>query len=287
MTDFTVIHIHIHGQDNSAFSIIDYELMAQVQPFMHRLEKLALINNFDHDRSYIQFRRFFEFFRQKLPFLRSLKLKNFDNSENCLQFLPNELSNIAEIHLIHATVFRDLAEFQSFLMRLKNLQVFVYMCRDCDFNFLEEITNCLFERFPSLKGFGCSIQKISTEDESSDRFKFLEKFKHLTELHISGSIHCKIPSDVQNIIKFVPNIKLLSLYQLQNMNHLPVVIRRIGKTIKELIDARRNRFPPNDCVHIIVNDKQYREFRAIKNIDKYISLENTYVNYGIFLLMTG
>lgn len=59
---------------------------------------------------------------------------------------------------------------------------------------------------------------------------------------------------------------------------LPVVIRKIAKSIKELVENRRNRFPANDRVQIIVNNEQYREFRVIENIDNYTILRKMLYN---------
>lgn len=276
MTDFT---IHNNGH-NAKFPkvLIDDCLMIQVRPYIHRLEKFTLLNRYIDHSNNCEIRRFFEFFRQNLPSLGSLTLKNFHVNENFLQFLPDGPSNITEIYFNDLVIFKDLGEFEQLLKRLKNLQVFVYMNCDVNFIHIEAIADCLYKYFPNLKGFGCSIQQVllDTNSEIGDRFKFLEKFKHLTEYYVSGPINVRASCDIQNAIKFVPNVKLLSLYQIHTIPQMPVVIRRIAKTIKTIIENRSNSICPttNDCIHVIVNNGQYREFRAIKNIDNFISLED-------------
>lgn len=274
MTDLAIYNVYEHSQPNMA---LDDELKVKVQPFVNRLEKLSMINNSTFRGTSSQFRQFFEVFGLNLPWLRSLTLKKFIIDENGLELLSNEISNIAELHLNDMKMFKDVERFQLFLSRLKNLQVFAYMHCDVDIH-IEAIADCLCKCFPNLRGFGCSVQQVlrKTNRETGDRYKFLEKFKHLSEFYVSAPVCMEVWCDIQNAFKFVPNLKRLSLYQIPNMPQLPVAIRRIAKPIKKLIDNRRNDrvSRSHHRVHVIVNNRQCREFRAIKNIADFISLED-------------
>lgn len=211
MTDLTILSVPDYPFGNA---VLDDVLMAQVQPYVHRLEKLTLMSCSNERVINCQIRQFSEFHIHNLPFLRSLTLKNFDVDENCLRILSNGLSNITEIYLNDMAIFRNVDQFQLFLNRLTNLQVFVYMNCDVNLIHIEAIADCLSKRFPQLKGFGCSIQQVLWKRKNrgiGDHFKFLEKFKHLTEVYVSGPINLKASCDIQNAIKFVPNIKRLSL----------------------------------------------------------------------------
>lgn len=279
MTDLTLISV----RDSPFDSVPRYDgLMAQVQPCVHRLERLAIINRSTRRNDLLtngQIIRFFEFVGQNLPFLRSLKLEKLNIGENCLDVISNGLSNINEIYLNDMEIFGRVNQLELLLDRLANLQVFVYM--NCDVNFIriEAVADCLYKRFPNLKGFGCSIKQVLPQvssGEIGEHFKFLEKFKHLMDIYLSGPVNFRGSCDIQNVIKFAPNIKRLSLYQIDRIHHQPAVIRRIATSIKEVIDNRRydSELRNNHRLHIIANQMQCQEFRAIKNVDDFIRLEN-------------
>lgn len=275
MTDLTIFGIK-RSNDNMIDTVIDDGLVAQVQPFLHRLDKIGLYNSVYANS---QFRQFLEFFRHNLPFLRSFTVENdYDLQGICSHYLPDELPNITEVHISNGKGRSCMKNFQLLFNRFKNLQVFLFNDPYSDLKEIEATADCLYKSFPNLKGFGCSIEQILHTDSEigDDDFKFLEKFKHLTEFHVVGHKSIKA-TDIQNIIKFVPNIKLLSLYQLlgPGAHQLPVVIRRIVRSIKEIVEDR------SDRLHVIVNIQQYREFRAIKNIDNYIVLEQKERNSDI------
>lgn len=257
---------------------IDDELLIQIQPFICNLAKLTIVglyNDFDKEECFDTeraFKRFFEHSRSRLVFLKSLKLEMTRNINDYPEFLPTDPSNITEIYLSNVWDFKNLNEFQLILNRLENLQVFVYTHDNCNAGNIEAMGNCLHQRFPKLRGFGFCVGKIRAQH----RFEFLEKFKDLTELHLElrgCSVFAANMQCLTNIIKYVPNIKTLSIYQIMSTNQLPAVVRRISQLIKKLIDNRCNRCPANDRVHINVNHRQYREFRAMKSVDSFISLE--------------
>lgn len=132
---------------------------------------------------------------------------------------------------------------------------------------VQVVLNRLAQRFPNLKGIGYYAIG-EARDEIENGFQCLGKFNNLSELHLC----CRETSEyIQEILELVPNIKLLSLLQI-HLFHPPAAVRRIAQTIERIIERRRNRFPANDCVQIVVNQHQYREFKAIKNISHKIKL---------------
>lgn len=270
MTDLTIISMSYFPL--GSLNRFD-DLMVQVQPYLDRLAKLTIINR-GHDVINAQIGRFIEFFGENLPFLRSITLKNFSINP---QIISNVLSNIEEIYLNDMQIFNH-SDFKVSLSRFTKLQVFVYM--NCDSNHIRigAVADSLFERFPNLRGFGCSIEQVAPQFSNrgvGEHFKFLEKFKHLTEIYISGPVNFRGSCDIQNAVKFVPNIKRLSLCQMHLIPQLPAVIRRIATSIKEVIESRRNdsAFRSNNRVHVIANRMECQEFRAIKDFDHFIRLE--------------
>lgn len=125
-----------------------------------------------------------------MPNLRSLTLKHFNfGRENWLGCFPVELSNIAELHLINVQLGEKVNEFAMFLSRLTNLQVFVHLRRN-EFNPRpERIADCLYQRFPQLRGFGCNVNDRHQPHGFSmnDKFKFLEKFTNMTVIYVGNS----------------------------------------------------------------------------------------------------
>lgn len=241
----------------------------QAQPIFNQLEKVSL------KASYVnQMEPIFKFYRQKMPNLKSLTLSKFDFREDWVQSFPVELSNVAELHLLDVKLEENVKPFKLFLSRLTNLQVFVHLRENLNAPHPELVADCLHERFPQLKGFGCNVGQVFgrflyTMDE---QFKFLEKFTNMTDIYV-GCHNATAPFDLHRLIQFVPNIRLFSMAAVgKNLYQPPVVIRRITRSIKDVVVRRRNDFPRSDRVKVIVTDWQYRDFMAFKNINNVISL---------------
>lgn len=234
-------------------------MLDQVRSILHRLEKLSLTG---------QLNKIFEFFRRDLTNLKSLTLKRLAFRDGWTRVFPSELSKITELRSIDVILREDINKFESFLDQLSNLQVFVHLRRNCDYPGPEEIANCLYRHFPHLKGIGCNLYFNQRRTYSiGNRFSFLKNFTSLTEIHFK-CFHA--PADIHDIIKFVPNVKVLSMIRVIQLYQPPAAVRLIRKTIQEIIDQRRGRFPPNDRVHLIVNKELYREFIAIKSTTRNI-----------------
>lgn len=243
------------------------DALCEVRPFFQRLEQLTInckrgsnILNWDN------------LFLWNSPHLKSLTLEGEQISLNWLQLIPAEFSNISELRLLNVFLRESLNDFRSFLDRLTNLEVFV-----CIKNVLstmldiEEVIDDLAERFPNLRGFGYNIGKTDfhgTNMEFYDRLSSLTKFTNLTELHL-GTYYSAC-ENVQNSLRFVPNIKIFGVNSLR-LNHMPVEIRRIVRSLKEIVLGRReavgNLAGGKDFVQLQMNNLQFNDFKTIKNIE--------------------
>lgn len=270
------IEFNLHRSENFEYGFVRV-LLDQVRPILRRLEKLSLTNN------NCRLDKVFEFFRRDLTNLKSLTLERFDFDEGWTHVFPNELSKIAELRLFDVKLRETIIEFGLFLDQLTNLEVFVHLGFKDGVRLTpntpatpkpELIANCLYRRFPHLKGFGCYLDDNQQSIYSmGNRLNFLKDFTSLTEIHFKCF---PAPTDIHSIIQFVPNLKVLSMVKVRQLHHSATVrsatVHLITKTIKEIIDQRRDRFPRNDRVHLIVNRELYREFKEIENISKWIKL---------------
>lgn len=263
------LEISLNNQEKLEF---DEELLTQARPFLRRLEKLSMVCRYTDEAA----KKVFDFFKHDLTHLKSLTLQNFSfQPKNWLQILPDELRNIREIrfHGVHLT--KNQNEFRELLHQLPNLEVFVYLPTSKhdfsnEFN-PEPMTQDLLEHFPNLKGLGYFLGEFVTIDNKvfiDDRFEFLARFRHLSEIHLKTGLECH---DLQKIFQFVPNIKRFAISSIQ-MSQPPVQCRRIAKTLKQIVDDRRAHGFLNEFVEIIVDEIYYREFKAIKNIEKFAIL---------------
>lgn len=217
----------------------------------------------------------FTFYRRKLPSLRSLTFFGAEFSEPWSQLFPEELSNIVELCLYKVNLTNEsIEDFKRFLNRMANLEVFVYTLkgeRMIPTLPIQSVAKQLAHRFPKLRGFGYDMNTVSDgRFEIGEVHQCLGKFKHLSELHISSSAFT-ISHNVHELLRFVPNIEILSLWEARQLPHLPVAIRRIERSLRKIIESRRDRFPANDRIHIIADQYQYNEFMAIKNIEQILT----------------
>lgn len=247
----------------------DYGWMEQARPFLHRLEHLKM-SNFG-----CRLEPLFECFGRELLNLKSLTLNRFEFDEGWLSVFPSEMSNVSELRLINVRLVERLVEFERFLNQLQNLQIFVHIRQNDNNPQPEAIANCLYERFPQLEAFACNVGELQAENAFSigDRFKFLEKFTNMSEIYVA-SHGGRPPHDIHRIMKFVPNIEIVSIV-MTGLAQPPVAIRHIMQSIKEVIERRRNRFPLNDRIRIIVSKCQYRDFQVLKNINEFIQFSIT------------
>lgn len=256
-----------------------YGWLEELRPILHGLEKLTLNNVAG------QLEPVFKLYQRDLPNLRSLTLKNFDFHvqesifrrqtpyPSWTDLFPAELSNVTEIYLIRVEINKSASDFELFLSQFTNLQVFVHLRRDVENLRQEVFADCLHRRFPQLRGIGCNVDDLNQRSTFfiGDRFSFLQRFTNLTELYV-GFFSGPLPRDIHSLIQFVPNVKILSIVDVFTLFQPPVAVRRMKTAIGEVIDRRRHRFPPKDRIKIIVNEKQYRDFMVLKNLNEIIQL---------------
>lgn len=266
----TELEISLNNQEKLE---LDEELLTQARPFLRRLEKLSILCRYTDEAA----KEVFDFFKHDLTHLKSLTLQNCSfQPKNWLQILPDELRNIREIRFHGVYLTKNRNQLREFLYQLPNIEVFVYLPSakhdpSNEFNDTEPKTQDLLEHFPNLKGLGCYLDEFATIDNKlfiNDRLKFLAQFRHLSELHLKSLLECH---DLQKIFQFVPNIKIFGISSLL-MPQPPVQCRRIAKTLKQIVDDRRAHGSLNEFIEIIVDEKYYREFKAIKNIGKFAIL---------------
>lgn len=68
------------------------------------------------------------------------------------------------------------------------------------------IGNCLYQRFPQLKGLGCYLDHRN-DRSISERFKFHEKLACLTDIYVTNKLG-SYPKDLHDLFQFVSNIKI-------------------------------------------------------------------------------
>lgn len=250
---------------------LDEELLTEARPFLRRLEKLSIVCRYTDEAA----KKVFDFFKHDLTHLKSLTLQNFSfKPKNWLQILPDELRNIREIRFHGVRLTKNRNQLREFLYQLPNLEVFVYLPSSRhdpsnEFNDTEPTTQDLLEHFPNLKGLGCFLDEFADRKLFiNDRLQFLAQFPHLSELHLKSLLECH---DLQKIFQFLPNIKIFGI-SLVLLPQPPVQCRRIAKILKQIVDDRRAHGSLNEFIEIIVDEKLYREFKAIKNIEKFAIL---------------
>lgn len=252
----------IHGR----FIEIDLNLLEKVQPFFYSIEKLTIKQNFRFDCWMEKWLNRFH-----LPNLKSLTLQNVHCEKTWLNLFPfHEISlNITELRLLDIKLDGKMNDFRRFLDRLPNLKVFIHTGGQLGFI---AIANELHQRYPNLQGFGYNIYLSDADDlpiEINERFQILRKFKNLTEFHIQSD---SLRGYVHNILQHTPNLKTLSIWQTKSMDRAPVEFFRTVESIKKTIANRCNHFPINDHIHLHVNQNQFNEFKALKNIENFIRL---------------
>lgn len=266
----TELEINLNNQEKLE---LDEELLTEARPFLRRLEKLSIVCRYTDEAA----KKVFDFFKHDLTHLQSLTLQNFSFiPKNWLQILPDELRNIREIRFHGVRLTKNRNQLREFLYQLPNLEVFVYLPSPRydslnEFNDTEPTTQGLLAHFPNLQGLGCFLDEFANDDNKlfiDDRLQFLAQFRHLSELHLKSLLECH---DLQKIFQFLPNIKIFGI-SLVLLPQPPVQCRRIAKTLKQIVDDRRAHGSLNEFIEIIVDEKLYREFKAIKNIEKFAIL---------------
>lgn len=220
-------------------------------------------------------------FLVNLPNLRRLTIdcKLYCEYTGYLMF-PNQLTNmtnmtnISELRIFGVDLNLNMVEFQLMLDRLLNLKVFVQTHGKLD---IQKVADELARRYPNLHGFGYAIDYNTygrSIDFGNDRFEFLKKFTNLTEIHLSG---LNKYGNVHAVLRFVPKLKIFGIDDLY-MVHLPVEIRRIMRSIKDIVKNRSDTTsngtlcPDNDLIQMRVNKFQYNEFNVIKGAHNFIRM---------------
>lgn len=251
------------GNFDESWLVLDIEngLREQIQPFFRQLNRLTLC-------ALKKTRLNPTFFAQiDLPSLRKCKIVNISTKLHWSGIFPWEMcTNITELRLMNFDLHDDesIDEFDEFLIQIPNLQVFIHTNGKLGFLPVAEL---LLERFPNLRSFGYCDYDINGP-AFEDNFKILGRFTNLTEFHLKNFESMKF----HKILQFLPHIKVLSIWQVKQFHQSPVESRRIVQTIKSIISARRALAPPHDRIHLLVNQWQYNDFKAIQNTDDILHM---------------
>lgn len=257
---------------------LDEDLLTQAHPYFRRLEKFSLLCSKVDDQS----RAIFDFYKQSCgSLLKSLTLQNISfESLMWSRILTSELMNIREICFYGVELSKFRIEIRQLLHHLPNLEAFVYLPlkgRDVLTNFETEtqlIAPDLLEYSPNLKclEYFLNVDWNSENSLKTERFEFLKGFRHLSKLHLKSDYECY---DLQNIFQFIPNIKKFGISSLK-LARPSVQCRHIFKALRKIVNDRRAQGSPNEFVEIIVDEFKYREFKTIKNIEKFaiLSIKN-------------
>lgn len=255
--------------------------------FWHRRNHIFNVLKLSHCsaglfKSCVRVRTISNIFRLLAPSsLKLLTLQNFEFTENWLQLFPNDLPNITELRFYDVQLTENIDELERFLIQLPRLEVFIHT-GDGQLE-IESVAELLLKHFPNLRGFGYAEKYIETEcvpnrcgfDLDFGGFKFIENFHNIQELHLGGRGYERVPCrNLHSILRFVPNIKVLAIWELNLMRvrQPPVEIRKLVKSIKEIVEDRRERFPTDDDdrVHILLTNYLHNEFEVIPNVHNWI-----------------
>lgn len=242
----------------------DLELFERMRPFLQNLQKFNLHNRSDKLNS------IFAYYQNNIKLINMLTINGNKLFKVCLDNTPDSLPNIRELRLLNV----NYKCINQILDKLPNLEKFI--CSNYSSHEIINLGMQLLQRYPNLKKIGFILNNFKNvieynqrHDFNLDTFGFLNYFPFLTELEMGANDEC---SGIYKILRHMPYIKSLSMYQIRDIYQEPVEIRRIAQTIKTIIANRNHRFQNNDHVHIIVSMRQYREFTAIKGVDSYIQL---------------
>lgn len=227
----------------------------RARPFFRKLEKLDVWNG-----------DIFFLHMQDMTNLISLTLRRWDPPNF---FSPIELNSIRKLCLYNVREFYSSDEKLKGLLNIfPNLETFA--CSVEKYDVIEDVGKVLVEKCSNLRVLVISIFFKAIHERCKcykivHRFQFLQKLKSLEEIKIVGNVW-----NLQNIYKlvqFTPNIRKLDIKDLPCLISQP---NQLVRSIREAIANRLDRFPANDCVHLIVNPTLRSYFNAVKNIDEII-----------------
>lgn len=270
---------------------LNNELWTQVRPIFQYIEKLNITYLSNYRNFAPRLPAFFGEF--DFPNIKSLTLQHFSMEKDWKDLFlnPQMCANLTELRLFDFYIEEDINEFKKLINRLPNLEVFAHTTYGLNIDAVSEV---LHQRFPNLRGFGFRTnspidandgdsdddddQFIARYDIDGDRtitlrdeeLKCLEKFKNLTEFYLDTSeCQCR---NLSSVFRFVPNIKVLGMWEIGLFHPEEDVHRFIG-TIRQTITNRRDRFPSNnDRVHLFVNQEQFNILNSVENIKNIIRL---------------
>lgn len=240
-------------------------LMQEARPFFHGLQKLSMSN------SGRQLIHLFQYFSGDMQNLRCLTMGGFNFNESGWMDLFNPaLSNLTELCLCNFSLREELSEFEQFLIKHPKLERFIHTRFPSKFS-TETVANQLIMRHTKLRGFGYLANRggFDANFTFDDTFKFFLKFEHLTELHICCF---GIARDIHKVINFTPKLKVLGIWQVNELHETKVTVHKIVESIKSIIEKRKNHTTINDRIKLFVRDIHLDEFVLIKEM--IIDLKN-------------
>lgn len=239
-------------------NVVYYEnLNERARPFLRKFKQLDVRNG-----------HIFYVFMQLMPSLQSLTLRDSDPLHWCTHI--RSLENIRELRLKRVLESSFSAEkLRSGLNIFPNLEIFE--CSVNQRNVIKDMGEILVEKCPNLRVLAISIVVISPDDgligqyTIDHRFEFLQQLRNLEEVKIGGNFWNL--KNIYKLVQFTPNIRKLDIKDSPFIFFQP---HHLARSIKEVIANRRDHFPANDCVHLIVNRTLHSYFKVVKDIDEII-----------------
>lgn len=143
-------------------------------------------------------------------------------------------------------------------------------------------TTELVPGFHYVDGFSC-LQNIAFQFPINSGYfdvkKYLQFFhnimdgmQELRKITLFGEMKT---FNTAKLIPYAPGVKQIDIHRLETLHQMPVEVRCIRRTIQQIIEQRDepNKIQLNaDKIRLIVKPCQAREFKVLKNIDKFIEL---------------
>lgn len=243
----------------------DSKLMIEARQFIQNLQKLTLKgrNSILHD--------IYVYYRQDIRNLQQLTLTGFCVVRDWQRLFPIRNGEISELRLYNFDVNESVQKYDTSELYSTDIamDVFIHVPRSAEHAKLP-IVKQLMIYFPNVRAFGytAKISKESSKYGFEDKFDFFMKFEQLTEIYV----YCEKSKDIPKLLQFLPNIKVFGILNFGPLHKPSVETRKIAHSIGNIIEKRKNHFPENDRIKVLVNPDQLKEFQNIENVDTSMEL---------------
>lgn len=252
----------------------DFNIMERMRPFLYSLDIL----HFKCENLYQkeELKSVFRFFLYDISERETLTIDGFLLFRYCSEDIcrnPEKYKNITDLRFSNVNLELYIHRLIIYFAAMKSIKKFSYV--QYNPQVIAVVGRELAKFYPELKSFEFVTHRFhctngyqyNQDFNILHSFGFLSELNHLEKLEMGADFNCR---NIAELLAYTPNIKILSIYQIDFLSHMNEELDEIMSSIRALVASRYGY--TDNRIRLIVNSKQKKYIEEIETNHHFVKI---------------